>query len=164
MSMPSGAATRLTKRVDRGSVTFSRSTVSTAELREESRLRYIQLLFKIEDDDASCKAVGRPRIRQRESRGVAAAVHRWLLGQRLQVPDGSATTKAIDDSLKRWEALTRYIGGGDLPISNNRVENQIRPIALGRSNGLLVGSLRAGKRAAAVMSLVHSSRINGHDP
>lgn len=25
-------------------------------------------------------------------------------------------------------------------------------------------SLRAGKRAAAVMSLVHSAKINGHDP
>ena len=39
-----------------------------------------------------------------------------------------------------------------------------RPIALGRSNWLFAGSLRAGKRAAAVMSLVHSARLNGHDP
>ena len=37
-------------------------------------------------------------------------------------------------------------------------------IALGRSNWLFAGSLRAGKRAAAVMSLLHSARINGHDP
>jgi len=47
---------------------------------------------------------------------------------------------------------------------NNWCENQIRPIALGRSNWLFAGSLRAGKRAAAIMSLVHSARINGHDP
>ena len=46
---------------------------------------------------------------------------------------------------------------------NNWVENQIRPIALGRSNWLFAGSLRAGQRAAAVMSLVHSARLNGHD-
>jgi transposase len=38
------------------------------------------------------------------------------------------------------------------------------PIALGRSNWLFAGSLRAGKRAAAIMSLLHSARINGHDP
>ena len=43
-------------------------------------------------------------------------------------------------------------------------DDQIRPIALGRSNWLFAGSLRAGKRAAAVMSLVHSAKINGHDP
>jgi transposase len=51
-----------------------------------------------------------------------------------------------------------------VPISNNWVENQIRPIAIGRSNWLFAGSLRAGKRAAAIMSLLHSARINGHDP
>lgn len=49
-------------------------------------------------------------------------------------------------------------------MSNNWVQNHIRPIALGRANWLLPGSLRAGKRAAAIMSLLHSARINGHDP
>ena len=42
--------------------------------------------------------------------------------------------KAIDYSLGRWQALTRYIDDGDLPADNNWVENQIRPIAIGRSN------------------------------
>jgi hypothetical protein len=37
-------------------------------------------------------------------------------------------------------------------------------LLLGRSNWLFAGSLRAGQRAAAIMSLVHSARINGHDP
>ena len=130
----------------------------------EQALRYFQLLFKIEQEVAGATPEERRRIRQRKSRRVAAALQNWLFRQRRQVPDGSATAKAIDYSLKRWDALTRYIGDGDLPISNNWVENQIRPIALGRSNWLFAGSLRAGKRAAAVMSLVHSARINGHDP
>jgi hypothetical protein len=43
-------------------------------------------------------------------------------------------------------------------------ENRIRPIALGRQNWLFAGSLRAGKRAAAVMSLIHSAKVNGLDP
>jgi hypothetical protein len=29
---------------------------------------------------------------------------------------------------------------------------------------LFAGSLRSGKRAAAIMSLIQSARINGHDP
>jgi len=61
-------------------------------------------------------------------------------------------------------ALTRYLDDGNLPCDNNWVENQIRPIAIGRSNWLFAGSLRAGKRAAAIMSLVHSAKMNGHDP
>lgn len=51
-----------------------------------------------------------------------------------------------------------------LPVDNNWIENQIRPIALGRANWLFAGSLRAGQRAAAVMSLIQSARMNGHDP
>ena len=73
------------------------------------------------------------------------------------MPEGSATARAIDYSLKRWVALTRFIDDGDLPIDNNWVENQIRPIAVGRSNWLFAGSLRAGQRAMAIMSLVHSA-------
>ncbi len=130
----------------------------------EQALRYFQVLFRIEEEVASATAEERQRLRQRKSRRVASALHKWLLAQRQRVPEGSATAKAIDYSLKRWQALTRYIGDGDVPISNNWVENQIRPIAIGRSNWLFAGSLRAGQRAAAVMSLVHSAKINGHDP
>jgi transposase len=84
------------------------------------------------------------RIRQERSRPVADALHLWLTQQRLKVPEGSATIKATDYSLGRWQALTRYIDDGNLPVDNNWVENQIRPIAIGRSNWLFAGSLRAG--------------------
>jgi hypothetical protein len=60
--------------------------------------------------------------------------------------------------------LTRFVDYGQLPVDNNWIENQIRPIAIGRNNWLFAGSLRAGQRAAAVMSLIQSARINGHDP
>lgn len=130
----------------------------------EQALRYFQVLFKIEEEVAGATPEERRRLRQRKSRRVAAALNKWLLAQRQRVPDGSATARAIDYSLKRWQALTHYIDHGEVPISNNWVENQIRPIALGRSNWLFAGSLRAGKRAAAIMSLVHSAKMNGHDP
>ncbi len=48
--------------------------------------------------------------------------------------------------------LKRYFGGGHLSIGNKWVENQIQPLAIGRNNLLFAGSLRAGKRAAAIMS------------
>jgi len=53
---------------------------------------------------------------------------------------------------------------GDLPIDNNWIENRIRPVTLGRSNWLFAGSLRAGQRAANIMSLIQSAKLNGHDP
>lgn len=74
------------------------------------------------------------------------------------------TAKTILYSLKRWEALTRYLDDGAVPIDNNWVENQIRPWAFGRSNWLFAGSLRSGQRAANIMTLIQSAKINGLDP
>jgi hypothetical protein len=50
-----------------------------------------------------------------------------MLAQRDLVPNGSATAIALDYSLKRWVALTRYLEDGAVPIDNNQIENQIRP-------------------------------------
>ncbi len=130
----------------------------------EEALKYFVQLYEVEREVQDLDPDERRRIRQLKARPVADALNKWLTLQRQKVPDGSATAKAIDYSLNRWAALTRYLDDGDLPADNNWVENQIRPIAIGRNNWLFAGSLRAGKRAAAVMSLVHSARLNGHDP
>lgn len=130
----------------------------------EQALALFGRLYEVEREAADLNCDERRRIRQEKAKPVADALHAWLTAQRLKVPPGSATAKAIDYSLGRWKALIRYIDSGDLPADNNWVENQIRPIAIGRSNWLFAGSLRAGKRAAAVMSLIHSARVNGHDP
>lgn len=92
------------------------------------------------------------------------ALHAWMVAQRDIVHNGSAIGKALDYSLKRWTALSRYLDDGAVAIDNNWCENQIRPWALGRKNWLFAGSLRSGKRAAAIMSLIQSARNNGHDP
>src|SRR6202050_5359280 len=136
-----------------------------SEIAEEG-LRYFAALYEIEREGRERKldADGRRLLRQQRSKPAAEALRQWLTRQRGQVPDGSATRKAIDYSLGRSAGLTRYLDDGDLPIDNNHVENRIRPVALGRSNWLFAGSLRAGQRAAAIMSLIQSAKLNGHDP
>ena len=135
-----------------------------ASLVGEQALKFFVQLYEIEREAQPLTAQQRLALRQGRAKPIADALHQWLTQQRQKVPDGSATARAIDYSLKRWAALTRYLDDEDLPIDNNWVENQIRPIAIGRSNWLFAGSLRAGKRAAAVMSLVHTARINGIEP
>lgn len=49
------------------------------------------------------------------------------------MPDGTATAKAMDYSLQRWGALTRYLSDSALPIDNNFDEQQIRCWATGRA-------------------------------
>jgi transposase len=130
----------------------------------EQALKLFGQLYEMERQAQSLNAEERQALRQDKTRKIADALRQWMTQQRQKVPEGSATAKAIDYSTKRWAALTRFIDDGELPMDNNWVENQIRPIAIGRNNWLFAGSLRAGQRAAAVMSLVHSARLNGHDP
>ena len=130
----------------------------------EFALQQFAKVYDIEREAKEISADERKAMRQRHTQPVLDALHQWMLLQRQKVPEGSATAKALDYSLRRWVALTRFCNDGQLPIDNNWIENQIRPIALGRSNWLFAGSLRAGQRAAAVMSLIQSARMNGHDP
>jgi hypothetical protein len=60
-----------------------------------------------------------------------------------------------------------FTDGSTVPYQgthNNHVENRIRPWALGRRNWLFIGSQLAGERAAVVMSLLQSAKLNGHEP
>ena len=130
----------------------------------EAALKLYGALYEIERQTRELSAEERQRIRQLQSRPIADKLREWLSLHRQKATEGTAMAKAIDYSLGRWIALTRFIDDGNLPIDNNWVENRIRPIAVGRSNWLFAGSLRAGQRAAAVMSLIQSARLNGHDP
>jgi transposase len=130
----------------------------------QQALIYIGQLYEVEREVKHLSADERGRIRKDKSKPLVNALHQWLLLQRQRVTDGTATAKALDYSLKRWVALSLFVEDGRLPIDNNWIENQIRPIAIGRGNWLFAGSLRAGQRAAAVMSLIQSAKLNGHDP
>ena len=139
---------------------FSSNQSKTAE----QALAVFKTLYRIERKAKRLKAPDRQRLRQRRARPVLDQFHEWLVAQRSQIHDGLAIAKAIDYSLNRWAALTRYLDDGRAAIDNNHAENLMRPIALGRKNWLQTGSLRAGQRAAAIMSLIQSARLNGHDP
>ena len=94
----------------------------------------------------------------------ARGQHEGVLAGRGRVADGTPTAKAIDYSLTRWRALERCLDDPRLPIDNNHDEQQIRPWATGRKNWLFAGTLAAGQRAAAIVSLIQSAKLNGHDP
>jgi len=127
-------------------------------------LRRIAALYAIEAQGQDMTAEARTALRQEEAQPLLQSMHDWLLQTRVNVANGGGTAKAIDYSLRRWAALSRYATDGRLPIDNNPVENVIRPIALGRKNWLFTGSERAGQRAAAIQTLLATAKLNGLDP
>ena len=127
-------------------------------------LTRIGRLYAVEEEARGLSVAERARLREARSRPELAALHQWLLSLQPGVAPGSGLGKAIQYTLKRWPALIRYAQGGDLPIDNNPVENAIRPIALSKKNWLFAGSERAGRRAAAIQSLLATAKLNGLEP
>ena len=84
--------------------------------------------------------------------------------QRAKVSKNSETGKAIDYSLKRWAALTRFLDDGRLCMSNNAAERELRAIAVGRRNWTFAGSDEGGRRAAALYTLIATAKLNDIDP
>ncbi|OOW07631.1 IS66 family transposase, partial [Acinetobacter sp. MF4640] len=138
----------------------------------EQALVLIQKLYAIEAElrkKTDGTAEHRREYRQKHSQPVMQQLYEWLNQHQLTVPSSSPTAKAINYTLKRWPALSRYLDDGNLPIDMSSiaaqgVENQMRPWALGRKNWLFAGSLRSGQRAANIMTLIQSAKLNGLDP
>lgn len=71
--------------------------------------------------------------------------------------------EAIRYIRNHWEALTAYVHDGRIPIDNNRVEQLMKQVAMGRKAWLFVGNVEAGERSAMMMSLVSSAKRHDLD-
>ena len=120
-------------------------------------------IWRLEREFADMDAGQRLAAREELAKPLWQDLHEWLQLERARVADGGATAMAIDYSLNNWQALTRNSHNGDVPVSNNHLENLMRPWAVGRKAWLFCGSELAGQRAAMVMSLVQSARLHRHD-
>jgi Transposase IS66 family len=67
-------------------------------------------------------------------------------------------SKACQCALALWKKLTRFLEYPELELNTNLAENSMRPVALGRKNWLHIGSLLAGPKVAAILSVVQSCR------
>ena len=142
---------------------FELNQAQANPIAQEALVR-IAALYAIEARGKGMTPIERTELRQREAMPLLKSMQGWLLATRITVANGGGTAKAIDYSLKRWSALSRYAVDGALPIDNNPVENAIRPICIGKKNWLFAGSARAGQRAAAIQSLLATAALNGLDP
>lgn len=127
-------------------------------------LRRFARIYQVEGELKGLSDDDRRDQRQRLAKPLWDELRQWLGLERHLVPDGGAAAKAIDYTLGHWAALTRHLQDGAVALDNNHWERQIKPWAMGRKAWQFVGSELAGHRAAIVMSLVQSARMNGHDP
>ena len=130
--------------------------VDTSEVAKDA-IKRIGCIYHVEGQFREMDSQRRLTARQQLTVPLWKELHVWLKLERRRVPDGSSIAAAIDYSLNAWDALTRHLKDGAVPIDNNFIERQIKPWAMGRRAWLFCGSELAGQRAAVVMSLVQSA-------
>ena len=142
---------------------FDLARINQAPIASEAVTR-IDVLFAIEREINGLAPPQRVGVRTERSRPFVTALESWLREQRAKVSKNSETGKAIDYSLKRWGALTRFLDDGRLCMSNNAAERELRAIAVGRRNWTFAGSDEGGRRAAAIYTLIATAKLNDVDP
>jgi transposase len=103
-------------------------------------------------------------IRQQKSAPLLAAFKEWIDQLLPGVAPKSALGKALSYTTKQWPQLVRHLEHPEMPIDNNYVENQIRPLAQGRRACLFAETQYGAQSSANLYSLVSSARANGLEP
>jgi transposase len=134
--------------------------------RSEYALTQIQKLYDVERicREGNYTHAQREELRKEKSLPVLHEMKIWLQTNYLHVLPKSLLGKAINYSLQRWDKLSLYAVNGRLEIDNNLVENQIRPVAIGRKNYLFAGSHDAARRHAMLYSFIATCKLRGIDP
>lgn len=142
---------------------FDQHAASGSAIAQEALLR-IGVLYRIEEAARNMTVEARHAHRREHAVPALAKLKIWLDDLQPRVLGNSGTARALTYTLRRWDALVRYVDDGRHPVDNNVIENAIRPIDVGRKNWLFAGSEQAGRRAAAIMSLLATAKAHGLDP
>lgn len=130
---------------------------------QEALLR-IGALYAIERQIQGQPPHIRAQVRRDQSAPLLAQLRTWLTGMHAGLSVKSPLAAAIQYTLTRWTALTRYVEDGRIELDNNAAERAIRALVLGRRNYLFAGSDAGGETAARLYSLIGTCRLNGIDP
>lgn len=103
----------------------------------------------------------RQRMRREQAGPLLEGLREELKRIQREVLPASALGKAASYTLSRWAKLVCFLDHPELELSNNLAENSMRGVALGRKNWIHVGSVSAGPKVAAILSVVESCRRLG---
>jgi transposase len=124
----------------------------------------IDALFAIEREINGKPPDERLHVRRERSQPLVDDLEDWLRKERRKLSSKNPLAKAMDYSLKRWSAFTRFLKDGRICLSNNAAERAVRGIAVGRRNWTFCGSDAGGRRAAAMYTLIETCTLNDVDP
>ena len=125
-------------------------------------IQQIGALFKLEEAWQGLPASDRYTRRLAESKPLAEAFYDWLY--QLRILPKSVTGKAIHYALEQKRWLMNVYLDGRTELSNNLIENSVRPFAVGRKNFLFANTVKGAASSAVIYSLIETAKANGLKP
>jgi transposase len=131
-------------------------------------LEMIQELYRLEREakEKGLSAESRLELREEKSQPLMSELKIKINAAWQKALPKSALGKACEYALGQWSALETYLKNGAVEIDNNRCEQGIRPIALGRKNWMHIGSHDSAPKITAIMSILETCKrhqINTRD-
>lgn len=133
-------------------------------------LALIRQLYDVEERVEAAGCTGGERhalalaMRQQTSKPVMDRIQEHVERYRAQALPKSPMGKALGYLHNQWTPISRFLENGAIPIDNNFVEREIRPIAVGRGNWTFIGHEDAGPWAARLYGLMGTCRLQGVNP
>jgi transposase len=119
----------------------------------------IQQLYQVEQAATELDPDGRRALREKQSAPLLIKIDAERQALSRTVLPKSPLGEAVRYLTNQWAALQRFVDDGRVAIDNNRAENMLRIVAVGRKNWLFAGSFEGARRAALLYSLVQSCKL-----
>jgi transposase len=143
---------------------FHKVHLTTGSPIAQEALRRIAEIYAIEARVRGTTAAERRAVRQAESAPRMADLKAWLMARLGEISQQSGLAKAIRYTLGHWDGLCAFLADGRIEVDSNTVEQQMRPVALGRRNSLFAGSEGGAETWAILASLIQTAKLNDLDP
>lgn len=125
----------------------------------------IRGLYEIEREagDAQLDREARMALRRQKARSILAAIFSRTRRLQSHFSDAGLMAKALGYVRNQRKELRQFLREGLAPIDNNACERAIRPVAIGRNNWLFAGSMRGGRAAAVIFTLIECCKLANVD-
>jgi transposase len=127
-------------------------------------VKRIDALFDIERGINGQSVEQRLHVRREQSAPLVAALEAWLREHRARLSRSAPVIEPIDYMLRRWDRFAQFLDDGRICLTNNAAERALRGFALGRKSWLFAGSDRGADRAAVMVTLITTAKMNDVDP
>ncbi|HIC78706.1 MAG TPA: IS66 family transposase, partial [Sulfurovum sp.] len=125
----------------------------------------IRKLYKVEKEIKDDPPEIKFKIRQEKSLPIINTIREWINSKFFKSQEmGGAIAKAFVYLNNQFSKLKVYITDGRLAIDNNKAENHVRPIALGRKNWLFATSVKGANSITDWYSIIETAKLNGLEP